>query len=56
MYRGTDHGKRVQSNMGAKNHATVLPDASKERTLDALAGAVFGASGMYPSFTKLGVH
>jgi len=43
--RGTDHGKRVQSNMAAKNHATIMPDASKERTLDQLAGAAFGASG-----------
>lgn len=43
--RGTANGKRVQSNMAAKNHATILPDASKERTLDALAGAAFGASG-----------
>jgi len=43
--RGTENGKRVQSNMGAKNHATILPDASKERTLDALTGAAFGASG-----------
>ena len=31
--------------MAAKNHATILPDAAKERTLDALAGAAFGASG-----------
>eukprot|EP01130_Rhizamoeba_saxonica_P002226 TRINITY_DN12074_c0_g1_i1.p1 TRINITY_DN12074_c0_g1~~TRINITY_DN12074_c0_g1_i1.p1 ORF type:complete len:538 (-),score=162.23 TRINITY_DN12074_c0_g1_i1:37-1497(-) len=43
--RGTATGKRVQSNMGAKNHATILPDASKERTLDAIVGAAFGASG-----------
>lgn len=42
---GTKHGKRVQSNMGAKNHCTILPDASKESTLNALAGAAFGASG-----------
>merc|ERR1712156_120224 len=33
------------SNMGAKNHCTILPDASKESTLNALAGAAFGASG-----------
>ena len=26
---GTRNGKRVQSNMGAKNHATILPDADK---------------------------
>jgi malonate-semialdehyde dehydrogenase (acetylating) / methylmalonate-semialdehyde dehydrogenase len=38
-------GKRVQSNMGAKNHAVVLPDASKDHTLNALTGAAFGAAG-----------
>ncbi|EGG23429.1 methylmalonate-semialdehyde dehydrogenase [Cavenderia fasciculata] len=43
--RGTKNGKRVQSNMAAKNHATIMPDASKDRTLDALTGAAFGASG-----------
>jgi malonate-semialdehyde dehydrogenase (acetylating)/methylmalonate-semialdehyde dehydrogenase len=43
--RGTASGKRVQSNMAAKNHAVILPDASKERTLYQLAGAAFGASG-----------
>jgi len=43
--RGTANGKRVQSNLAAKNHATILPDAAKERTLDALVGAAFGASG-----------
>ncbi|WP_206994954.1 CoA-acylating methylmalonate-semialdehyde dehydrogenase [Trinickia mobilis] len=39
------HGKRVQSMMGAKNHAVVLPDANREQTLNALAGAGFGAAG-----------
>jgi len=43
--RGTKNGKRVQSNMGAKNHATILPDADKEATLNALVGAAFGAAG-----------
>lgn len=43
--RGTKNGKRVQSNLGAKNHATVLPDADKEATLNALVGAAFGAAG-----------
>lgn len=38
-------GKRVQCMMGAKNHAVVLPDANKEQTLNALAGAAFGAAG-----------
>jgi malonate-semialdehyde dehydrogenase (acetylating)/methylmalonate-semialdehyde dehydrogenase len=42
---GSQHGKRVQSMMGAKNHAVVLPDANKEQTLNALAGAGFGAAG-----------
>lgn len=31
--------------MAAKNHATIMPDANKERTLDALVGAAFGAAG-----------
>ncbi|CAG4924612.1 CoA-acylating methylmalonate-semialdehyde dehydrogenase [Paraburkholderia saeva] len=46
VYRlGSEHGKRVQSMMGAKNHAVVLPDANREQTLNALAGAGFGAAG-----------
>ncbi|WP_133645852.1 CoA-acylating methylmalonate-semialdehyde dehydrogenase [Paraburkholderia flava] len=46
VYRlGSEHGKRVQSMMGAKNHAVVLPDANREQTLNALAGASFGAAG-----------
>ncbi|WP_168382422.1 CoA-acylating methylmalonate-semialdehyde dehydrogenase [Acinetobacter indicus] len=39
------HGKRVQSMMGAKNHVVVMPDANKEQTLNALVGAAFGAAG-----------
>lgn len=31
--------------MAAKNHATILPDANKEATLNALVGAAFGAAG-----------
>jgi malonate-semialdehyde dehydrogenase (acetylating)/methylmalonate-semialdehyde dehydrogenase len=38
-------GKRVQCMMGAKNHAIVMPDANKEQTLNAMAGAAFGAAG-----------
>ena len=46
VYRlGSEHGKRVQSMMGAKNHAVVLPDANREQTINALAGAAFGAAG-----------
>lgn len=41
----SQHGKRVQSMMGAKNHAVIMPDANKEQTLNALVGAAFGAAG-----------
>lgn len=43
--RGSANGKRVQANLGAKNHAAVLPDANKNQTLNAIAGAAFGAAG-----------
>ena len=43
--RGTKNGKRVQSNMGAKNHGVIMPDANKEATLNQLVGAAFGAAG-----------
>jgi len=43
--RGTAKGKRVQANLAAKNHATILPDANKEQALNALVGAAFGAAG-----------
>jgi malonate-semialdehyde dehydrogenase (acetylating)/methylmalonate-semialdehyde dehydrogenase len=43
--RGTKNGKRVQSNLGAKNHATIMPDADREATVNALVGAAFGAAG-----------
>jgi malonate-semialdehyde dehydrogenase (acetylating)/methylmalonate-semialdehyde dehydrogenase len=43
--RGSKNGKRVQSNMGAKNHGVIMPDANKEACLNALAGAGMGAAG-----------
>jgi len=43
--RGTANGKRVQANLGAKNHAVVMADARKEDTINALCGAAFGAAG-----------
>jgi len=43
--RGSANGKRVQCNMGAKNHAVVLPDARPQATANALVGAAFGAAG-----------
>ena len=41
----SQHGKRVQCMMGAKNHAVVMPDANKEQSLNALVGSTFGAAG-----------
>lgn len=43
--RCTAARKRVQCNMGAKNHGIVLPDANKADTLKQLVGAAFGAAG-----------
>lgn len=43
--RGTALGKRVQANLGAKNHLVVLPDANKGQFVNAVAGAAFGAAG-----------
>jgi len=43
--RGSNNGKRVQSNMGAKNHGVIMPDANKEYTINQLIGAAFGAAG-----------
>lgn len=43
--RGAATGKRVQSNMAAKNHAVILPDANKDTALNQLVGAAFGAAG-----------
>lgn len=43
--RAAAAGKRVQANMGAKNHAVVLPDADVDTTVKALTGAAFGAAG-----------
>jgi len=43
--RGSRNGKRVQSNMGAKNHGVIMPDANKENALNQLVGASFGAAG-----------
>ena len=43
--RAAATGKRSQVNMGAKNHAVIMPDAPPEATAAALAGAAFGAAG-----------
>ncbi|PLB36132.1 CoA-acylating methylmalonate-semialdehyde dehydrogenase [Aspergillus candidus] len=43
--RGSANGKRVQANLGAKNHALVMPDCDKDSALDAIISAAFGAAG-----------
>jgi len=43
--RASQHGKRCQSMMGAKNHCVILPDADPEVALNQLVGAAFGAAG-----------
>ncbi|KOS16686.1 Methylmalonate-semialdehyde dehydrogenase [Escovopsis weberi] len=43
--RASANGKRVQANLGAKNHAAVLPDCNKNHFLNAVVGAAFGAAG-----------
>lgn len=43
--RGSANGKRVQANLGAKNHCAVLPDCNKNHALNSIAGAAFGAAG-----------
>ncbi|EIN14088.1 methylmalonate-semialdehyde dehydrogenase [Punctularia strigosozonata HHB-11173 SS5] len=43
--RGTQNGKRVQANLGAKNHAVIMPDANKNLALNSIIGAAFGAAG-----------
>jgi len=42
---GTKHGKRVQSNGGAKNYIVVMPDADVPKTVEALSTAAFGCAG-----------
>ncbi|KAH6887408.1 methylmalonate-semialdehyde dehydrogenase, partial [Thelonectria olida] len=43
--RASANGKRVQANLGAKNHAAVLPDCNKNNFVKSVAGAAFGAAG-----------
>lgn len=43
--RASQAGKRAQCMMGAKNHCIVLPDAHREKTINAIIGSAFGAAG-----------
>lgn len=42
---GTQNGKRVQANGGAKNYIVVMPDADVDKTVEALSAAAFGCAG-----------
>src|SRR5271170_1534067 len=42
---GTKHGKRVQSNGGAKNYVVLMPDADPENTSRGVIEAAFGCAG-----------
>ncbi|WP_371186753.1 CoA-acylating methylmalonate-semialdehyde dehydrogenase [Thalassotalea maritima] len=41
----SQHGKRAQCMMGAKNHMVIMPDANKDRAINDLLGSAFGAAG-----------
>lgn len=43
--RASANGKRVQANMGAKNHTAILPDANRQHAVNSVVGAAFGAAG-----------
>lgn len=46
IYRtASNHGKRAQVNMGAKNHGIICPDAEKDDAINAMIGACFGSAG-----------
>src|SRR6202789_2375660 len=42
---GTKHGKRVQSNGGAKNYVVIMPDADVENSTRGVIEAAFGCAG-----------
>lgn len=43
--KGSALGKRVQANLGAKNHAIVVDDCNKNHFINSVVGAAFGAAG-----------
>ncbi|MDK2124565.1 CoA-acylating methylmalonate-semialdehyde dehydrogenase [Parachitinimonas caeni] len=53
--RGSEAGKRVQAMLGAKNHATFMPDSNKDQAINALVGAAFGAAGQRCMAISVGV-
>mmetsp|Transcript_21569 Transcript_21569/g.50763 ORF Transcript_21569/g.50763 Transcript_21569/m.50763 type:complete len:529 (+) Transcript_21569:1-1587(+) len=53
--RASPSGKRVQCNMGAKNHIVIMPDADKETALNGIMGSAFGAAGQRCMANSVGV-
>lgn len=41
----SQHGKRVQSNLGAKCHALIMPDADKDLTIQRIISGAFASTG-----------
>lgn len=54
-HRAGLNGKRAQCNMGAKNHAVVLPDADPKSVINQLVGAGFSAAGQRCMATSVAV-
>ncbi|KAF4979329.1 hypothetical protein FDECE_18079 [Fusarium decemcellulare] len=42
--QGSANSKQVQANLGAKNHAAILPDANKNHFINSIIGGSFGAA------------
>jgi len=53
--RAGKNGKRAQCNLGAKNHAVVLPDADPKSVVNQLVGASMGAAGQRCMATSVAV-
>lgn len=53
--RAGKNGKRAQCNLGAKNHAVVLPDADRQSVVNQLVGASIGAAGQRCMATSVAV-
>ncbi len=52
MRNSVSTANSLQANLGAKNHATVMPDADKDATINAIIGAAFGAAGQRYEYVK----
>ncbi|KAJ4716757.1 Methylmalonate-semialdehyde dehydrogenase [Melia azedarach] len=51
--RASAKGKRIQCNIGAKNHVVVLPDACTDATVNTLVAAGFGAGQKCMAFSTV---